>query len=238
MSRVESPVIVGNDIVIDTNRPVRKKPEPVKIRRDYVFPSVQEKAPKPRYQQIGALAFNAQVMAGQTQFFTPSLSERAPKFFGKIRLMYVVMAVTFICLSALILTNGQRIVALAHGFNSITRQLTGDVTHHQSVAPVSSPRQLIIHNSDYDSAMTALITQRIIFNVGNSSQTANGTAIASWINAKSQDSLTTLSVNTSALRSYLNHLMKVYGQTTPYSSAVFNQIANNLLKAKGLNATL
>lgn len=229
MSGSDKPIMVGNDVLIENHQAVTIQEPAEEMRSRLIFPEVPQERQIP-YQNLGALAFNAPATE-QRAFVVPSLPENTSRFFSKVKIIYVVIAVTLIGLSAAVIANKQHIVTLASGVTSLVRQ---DVTSHKAVTAIASPRQLVIHSSDYDSAMTALMTQPITLNVGSSTQTVNGTAIAGWINVKHQGSLAVLTVNTQALSSYLNGVAKTSGQ----NNAAFNQIANHLLKAQGMTVTV
>jgi|GEM_PF-5648681 hypothetical protein len=229
MSRAVKPTMVGNDVLINTHREVspEKPVEDVRLRLAFQEPAPVHHIP---YQNLGALAFNAPAME-QTHFVRPSLGSHGLRFFSRAKIKPLLLVLVLMTLMIGIIAAKQQIVRLA---GSVQSDISKAVASHKTVAPIAIPGQLVIHGSDYDSAMTALMTQTITLNVGSASQAVNGATIAGWINTKHQGSLIVFSVNTTAVSSYLNQVAKAGGAT---SSAV-KQIANNLLKAQGMTVTV
>lgn len=239
-----SPILVGNDIAINSSSRIVRVKRPIEPRRAFAFPRVN--AGKERqfpYRNLGTLAFNlasAQTIE-QPPLVMPSIGDYHPRFWNREKIVLFSIVLVVIGLTIAAVANKQHIVTLADEAKSSASQMLQNTNNHKTVTPLSSPRQLIIHSSDYDSAMTDLMTQPITLAVGGSSQTVNGAEIANWINVKNQGSLTYLSVNTQQLTSYLNQVVATSNQAgnkVTYSQATVNQIANKLLKAQGITVTL
>lgn len=228
--------MVGNDFVISSSLSLNKnekaeKPalEPL---QQIVMPRESSEYSEP-YQNFGTLAYNSPA-AGHPSFALPSVTEVSSNLLSRVKIVPLVTAVVVAGLMVGTLVYKQQIISQVSKAEVAVSEAEQAMTGHRASPPAPNPRQLIIHNSDYDSALTALMTQPISLTVGSSSLSVSSTTIVSWINVNKGRSLTTLSVNTGQVASYLSQLTK----SGAYPKAAFNQITDNLLKAKGMTVTL
>lgn len=237
MSRVSWSPMVGNDMVVTMDeRDV--VPRPTVSRHKFVFPQ----APKDdTLNDLSTFTFNEPELE-QVPLILPSspATHHKARFFNKAKIIPFVGAVVFLALITGIVANRQQVMALTRRVGSFSSQLIQDITKGKAATPGVNPRQLIIHSSDYDSAMTALLTQQVTLNFGDSSQTVNGSNIANWLSIKNQGPLTVIAVDSQQLSNYLNQSLKTSGiaNNSAVYSKVFNQIADNLLKAKGVTVSV
>lgn len=220
-------------ITIDKGRAVSKA---TVSRREFVFPQAPKEDP---LNDLSTFTFNeSEIEQAPLELPLSPAAHHKSRASTKTKIVPLMVAIVFVVLAAGIVANRRQALTLMRGVGSFSSQLIQDVTNHKATA--ANPRQLIIHSSDYDSAMTALLTQQVTLNFGNSSQTVNGSSIANWLNIKNQGSLMVIAINSQQLGNYLNQSLKTSGITNDSAaySKVFNQIADNLLKAKGVTVSV
>lgn len=233
--------MIGNDFASNKSREINTK-KPVEPERSFVFHYTNEER-QYAYQNSGTLAFNtsADSHAGRA-FVFPTISGLGLGIFTRTRMIYLAMVLMLIGIAAGAIIYKQQIVILTRaGATFIAQQISHESPSHNAAAPAANPQQLTIYTSNYDNAITDIMTQSVTLNVGSSSWAISGSNIASWVNSKKQGSYTILSINSSQLTIFLNQLVKnaaQKGQTVTNFNAAYNQIANNLLKAKGITVTI
>lgn len=226
--------MVGNDFVINfdkraqTERPDR---EPV---QQVVMPRGNEES-RGSYQNFGTLAFNSPVTSGHPAFALPSVSDLSARFLSRTSVMTLAAVLVVLGLAVGTVAFRQQIAAQVSDIQYNIRLIEQNATKKKVVAPIPNPRQLLVHNSDYDSAMIALISQPITLNIGSSSISVSSSEIMNWLNVGKQGSLTDITVKMSSLNSYLTQEMSGAGSTAV--NAASNKIANNILKGQGITVT-
>lgn len=154
---------------------------------------------------------------------------------------------------------------LAYNLRSLAKQEVMNITGQSALIQQASPNplKLTIPASDTENAVQDLISQQIAINIASSKVIVGPATITSWLSFKSTASKTYITVNTNAINSYLASLatsynkpvinriidqrrwglpiVKVNGQngvSVQYTKLNVNQIADNLLGAKGFNITI
>jgi hypothetical protein len=229
--------MVGNDFVISS--PINLKPKvPPEIRQRLFMPKLPAVSHRPN-QNFRTLAYNsAPVMSPLAITLTPTIRSSST-FFSRAKIVTIIIVLLLFGLTVGAIREKKQVIRLVNHVQTMANQVSQEVTHHPTV-PAVNPQQLIIHTSDYDTALTALMTQTITIHQGSYSQVVNGSVIANWLNINTERSLTYLTVNTQQVIAYLNQVIKANGQTAVLapSSSIIKNIADNLLTAKGLTITL
>jgi hypothetical protein len=235
--------MVGNDMILDMG-PSLKRRSDYTFKRPPVFRKVDKPEPKVlpklfQYMLEATPAVSNGPKAPGT-YPTPSLTLNASGFdlprqkrarFNKTVLVTPALIVIILSsLTGLGMHYKGQILAAAHDVK---------LAIQKPPQPKPNPRQITIRTSDYDSAVTALITQQITINTAGSAQSVSPNTIISWLNITKRGSLTDITVNSSAVVEYLNQVASSSGgiDGAQVNSAA-NQIGNNILSAKGMTVNL
>ena len=164
-----------------------------------------------------------------------------------------------------LVTQRHNIENLAYNLRSIAKQevmrITGQTAALQLEAP--NPLKMTIPAADTENALQDLISQQIVLNIASTKVAVDAATITSWLTFNSTSTKTYISVNTNAINTYLESLpttynkpvvnrvidqrrwglpiVKVNGQdgiSVQYTKFNLDQIADNLLRAKGINITI
>ncbi len=205
---------------------------------------IQYVEPTPLTQPIAAASAPVETIS----FAAPAIEEyevyREPlQLFTRSRILISVAVITFLAIFSVTVMERHQIISLSSHLQADAGQIIQNDFKKQPKAAVANPQQLIIHSSDYYTAMTALMTQSVIIGFGSEAHSINvdTATITGWITVKNQGALTYLTVNNGKIAQYLKQLVasaQLGGQQAVYSQSVENQIANNLLKAKGATVYL
>ena len=250
MSRVDSPVMVGNDFVRSTPKPLIRKQYSTRSRYPQTLMGEVREAGQKELSRLPNLfgrileatanfevspnlspsSTSSAIMTSNYDFAQNSYSRKLLHI-NKAVIISLIGIIFMVLLSTTSLVYKQQIVNAVREVKTALAQ--------KSVPAKLNPRQIIIYNSDYNQALSALITQQITVNVANTSQTVNANTIANWLSIKSKGSLTYISVRSNQVYSYLNQIADRTGNVNAGQvNAASNQVSNNLLKAKGLAINL
>ena len=109
----------------------------------------------------------------------------------------------------------------------------------KSVQSTPQPGQIVIETSDYDNALTALITQQVTVNVAGTGHSVSANTILNWLAVNKAGQLTYIKVKTNQVVNYLTKLASTNsGINTNQINAAAKQISNQLLNANGLTVNL
>lgn len=239
--------MVGNDVIMGPARPMVKRTSYSNVRRDYAVSKIHSQTShqaKPTLPNLFRYMLNATpaVAVVSTQmpvYNAPLLAQNMPStgisknklHISKSMVWSAVVIVVLSGLTAASVLYKQQILTTVKGVRLAAAQ-------HQA-APKPNPRLLVIHNSDYNQAITALMTQQITINLVNSSQSVSPNTIIGWLGISKHSSLTNISVKTNQVISYLNQVAaNANGISTGQVNAAANKIANNLLSANGMTVNL
>ncbi len=250
MSRVTGPAMVGNDFVLNAPSPTTRRSSyrETNFRRDYSAPNTLRQVPKsltllpnlfrqmleatatyPAEQNISAKS--ELPLLNQASYTPDSKTYKRESRFSKSIIFATIATVIIASLTATGLVYKKQILAAVNDAKMAVAQ--------KPVTPKPKPNEIAIHNSDYNQALTALMTQQVTVNLANSSQSVNPTTIANWLSIKESKKLTYISVKNSQVDSYLNHMVNgINGITAEQVSLAANKIADNLLKANGVTVKL
>jgi hypothetical protein len=257
MSRVYAPVAVGNDFVVTVNKKIPKTNQPnMQVTSLLAQPVAETVRPAPVLSQP--------LPAGNSPFLSAAPASSSPTFLTGPRVGLVVAAVALLC----VITSGYayrgRVMSVISDVKYATKQLALDIPENKSDAqPVTDSQQVTVSSSSLELAISGLISQPVSIRIGSSAISPSQANIMSWLNLAKHGSQTTISVNNSQLEAYLKQLVasnshpatnrvilnrgwglpivETEGQngvSVQYSQSTYNQLANNLLKAKGLSLSL
>jgi hypothetical protein len=154
--------MVGNDFVI-SNSQNKNESEKVEIPaiepvQKIVMPRESSEYNEP-YQNFGTLAYNSPA-TGQPSFALPSISDAGSRFLGRVKIIPLVTAVVVAGLMVGTLVYKQQIISRVSKAEVAVSEAEQVMTGHRAAPPAPNPRQLVIQNSDYDAALTALMTDK------------------------------------------------------------------------------
>lgn len=245
MNRVYSPAFVGNDILVKKVRPVTRRPVAGPARPGYnitpngvsgrdMASAWQASVPAaavtvPNYVPVQSASIDQN--SGQSP---ARLAKKRRRLLRKATFVSVAATAALASLVIVALTHKQQILAEARTVSTL-------VSNHKqptSVKPV--PGQIIIHTSDYNNALTALMTQQVTVNTSTLSHTVSGNTIYNWLKVKQAGAVTYISVNANQVTAYLTKLTT--GNQSVISASQIGsatrQVVDNLLTAKGITLNL
>ncbi|HUD06687.1 MAG TPA: hypothetical protein VMR34_02270 [Candidatus Saccharimonadales bacterium] len=259
MSRVFTPAMVGNDVVVNLNKKLITE-KPARAKEEVTFSRPPLTRPIQSFSPLTAGSSGT----SQPAFAMEPTLEYSSGFFTRSRVISLVIALFLIGLTVGVIAGKQQILMLASEAKAVARRAESAIPSKKVyIKPVVNPRQITVPTNQIDSAVGALVGQQILIKMGATSLTVNSTDIVNWLNLKNQGGNTTISINSQALSSYLTQtvatnshtlvnrvilnkgyglpVVQVNGQngvTVHYSSAAYNQVANNLLSGKGMTVTV
>ena len=234
--------MVGNEFVGPMSRTTKYKRQ-TEPRKAIVFSNVIERPFQPQLQSniSPSNLFVEAPTFQQSVFNTPAIHRPLASYFPKTFIVSAIIVLVLLLSTAIAVIEKQPIMSLLNRATIDTKVLLQKAVKPKAVVPIVNPQQIIIHSSDYYSDVAAIMTQTITLELGSNSQAVGNATLANWLTITNKDKLTYIAVNKGDIAMYIKQFYAANGATVSNEQSIqspVNQIANNVLKAKGMTILL